>query len=114
MIREATTILEDRIRRKVPFDDLAKLIPNAADQTGDELINRLLNPNNPIIVFGDRLAQARLFRMLGAAVSYLRNPSHHAIDDTIKWSWAWSVVGLIDQLLENIRTATYQKPPGLA
>ena len=33
VLREATTILEDRIRRKVPFEDLAKLIPNAADQT---------------------------------------------------------------------------------
>jgi len=113
VIREATTILEDRIRRKVPFDDLAKLIPNAADQSGDELVNRLLNPSNPVIAFGDRPTQTRLFRMLGAVVAYLRNPSHHTIDDRVEWSWAWSVVGLIDQLLENIGTAQYRRPSNL-
>jgi hypothetical protein len=113
VIREATTILEDRIRRKVPFDDLAKLIPAAGDQTGDALVNRLANPSSPIIVFGEHHVQTRLFRMLGAVIAYLRNPVHHAIDDSVKWSWAWSVVGLIDQLLEQVANAKYERPPDL-
>ncbi len=114
VIREATTILEDRIRRKVPFDDLVKLIPSAADQTGDQLINRLLSTNNPIIVFQDPVLQRRLFRMLGAVMDYLRNPSHHKVDDTVDWSWAWSVVGFIDQLLGHVGDGKYQRPTGLS
>ena len=31
VLREATTVLEDRIRQKVPFDDLSVLIPAASD-----------------------------------------------------------------------------------
>jgi hypothetical protein len=113
VLREATTILEDRIRRKVPFEDLAKLIPNASEQTGDNLVNRLLNPSTPIIVIGDRHEQNRLFRMLGGVLAYLRNPSHHSVEDSIQWSWAWSVVGLVDQLLGDLESAKYQRPPNL-
>lgn len=113
VLREATTILEDRIRRKVPFEDLAKLIPNAADQTGDALVNKLLSPNEPAIVYGDRLKQNQVFRMLGGVLAYLRNPSHHGIDDDTAWSWAWSVVGLVDQLLDDIASAEYHRPTGI-
>ncbi len=113
ILREATTILEDRIRRRVPCDDLAQLIPNASDQTGDHLINKLFSPSEPVIVCGSRAEQNRLFRMLGGVIAYLRNPSHHAVDDGVKWSWAWSVAGLVDQLLDDVDSATYRRPTRL-
>lgn len=113
VLREATTILEARIRDKIPFEDLAKLFPKASDQSGDTLINKLLSPNDPVIVYGDRLKQNQLFRMLGGVVAYLRNPSHHSVDGSVEWSWAWSVVGLIDQLLEDLRAASYSRPADL-
>jgi len=49
VIREATTILEDRLRGKPPSELLAQLIPNAADQRGERLINRLCNPDKPVV-----------------------------------------------------------------
>ena len=113
VVREATTILEDRIRDKVPFADLAKIMPNAADQMGENLVNKLFSPKDPIIVSGDKAEQVRLFKMLIGVVAYLRNPSHHSVDDNVQWSWAWSVVGLIDQLLEDLASATYKRPANL-
>ena len=113
ILREATTVLENRIRHKVPFDDLAKLIPKSADQTGDKLINKLMAPESPVVVYGDKQRQTRVFRILGGVVAYLRNPSHHTIDDSVKWSWAWSVVGLVDQLLDDLEAAIYQRPSTL-
>ena len=98
VLREATTILEDRIRGRVPFDDLSKLIPKSGDQTGDNLIGKLFGGKSPVLECGDPQRQSSVHRMLGGVVAYLRNPSHHAVDDSVKWSWAWSVVGLVDQL----------------
>lgn len=113
VLRESTTILEDRIRGKVPFEDLAKIFPNAADQTGDSLINKLFSPNKPVVVYGDRQEQTQLSRMLGGVLAYLRNPSHHSIDNDVEWSWAWSVVGLVDQLLDDIASSRYHRPSDL-
>jgi len=113
VLREATTILEHRIRSKVPFEDLAKLIPNSADQTGDALVNKLFNAQEPVVVCGGRQQQTGVFRILGGVLAYLRNPSHHSIDDDTAWSWAWSVVGLVDQLLDVIDSAEYQRPTGI-
>jgi hypothetical protein len=107
VIREATTILEDRIRTKVPHETLAKIIPNSADQTGDNLINRLFSPDKPIITISDnKNERISFFRILLGVNSFLRNPYHHTIDNTIEWSWAWSVVGFIDQLLYFIDGCT--------
>jgi len=110
VIREATTILEARIKDRVPAADLTAAIPNPLDRAGEQLVNRLFDPGKPILVFGSRIEQANLCAMLRGTFAYLRNPSHHTIDDSVEWSWAWSVVGLIDQLLNNVDSCTYQKP----
>jgi len=105
VIREATTILEDRLRNKVPHDILAKLIPIAAEQTGDTLINKLCSPNNPVLkVSSEKHERIAFHRILLGVISYLRNPHHHKINDTTEWSWAWSTVGLIDKLLADIES----------
>jgi len=49
VIREATTILENRIRNKCPHETLARLIPSAADQTSDNLIHKLFSPDNLVL-----------------------------------------------------------------
>ena len=103
VLREATTILEDRMRGAVSQERLTVLLPSAADQTGDRLVNALFNPTNPVLSISDDRARRVAFRnILTGTVGYLRNTSHHAIDDQIAWSWAWSVAGLIDQLLADI------------
>lgn len=101
--REATTILEDRIRMKLPHTLLARLIPQAADQTGDNLVNRLLSPRNPvIIVSSEKQKQVAFHQITSGVFSYLRNPYHNRLDPSTEWSWAWSTVGLMDRLLAEV------------
>jgi hypothetical protein len=107
IIRESTTILESRIRGKCPHDLLARIIPQAADQTGENLINKLLNPDKPILLTSsDKHKRLAFHRILLGINSYLRNPTHHAIDQNTEWSWAWSIVGLIDQVLTDVGNCT--------
>jgi hypothetical protein len=103
VIREATTILESRIRSKCPADRLAALIPNEADRTGDKLVNQLFNPDHPVLVISDEKGKRIAFhRILLGVFSYLRNRYHHNIDSSTEWSWAWSTVGFIDRLLAEV------------
>jgi len=104
VIREATTVLEDRIRSRPPHGVLTREIPISGDQTGDNLINKLCNPEHPILsVSNDRTRRIAFRNMLIGVTSYLRNPYHHTIDSRTEWSWAWSTVGLIDRLSEGNR-----------
>lgn len=113
VIREATVVLEDRIRHKVPHDVLAKLIPNAADQGGENLVNHLLSPDKPVLVISnDRLRRIAFHRILLGVVSYLRNPYHHQLDPSTEWSWAWSTVGFIDRVLADIDSCTLSSKMG--
>ena len=103
VIREATTVLENRIRSKCPHDVLTRLIPHSVDQTGENLVNKLLGPDNPVLsISNDNLKRKALHRMMLGIISYLRNPYHHRLDPSIEWSWAWSTAGLIDRLLVDI------------
>lgn len=111
VLREATTILEDRMRGAVAHERLTVLLPSAADQTGDRLVNALFNPTNPVLSISDDRAGRVAFRnMLAGTIGYLRNTSHHAIDDQTAWSWAWSVAGLVDQLLADIAGCAVMPP----
>lgn len=107
VIREATTILEDRIRSRPPHSVLTREIPHSADQSGDTLINKLCNPEDPVLsVSSDRNRRIAFRNMLIGVTSYLRNPYHHALDPSTERSWAWSTVGLIDRLLKEIGDCT--------
>ena len=111
VIQEATRVLEDRIRSRVPHDTLSKLLPNSGDQIGDRLINRVFSVDDPALsVSDDRVRRIAIRNMLIGVVSYLRNPSHHSIDDQTEWSWAWSTVGLIDRLLTDIDGCDIRNP----
>lgn len=111
VIREATTILENRIRSRPPPETLSRLIPNSADQTGENLVNKLFNPDNPILVISsDKGRRIAFYKILIGVFSYLRNPYHHQIDSATEWSWAWSTVGFIDQLLSDVESCSIQNP----
>jgi len=103
VIRESTTILEDRIRSTCPHEILSVLIPQAADQRGENLINKVFKYDKPVLsISSDELKRKAFHRIMLGAVSYLRNPYHHTIDPSVEWSWAWSTVGFIDRLLADI------------
>ena len=103
VIEEATRVLEDRIRSRVPHETLSRLIPNSGNKIGENLINRVFSVNDPALsASDDRNRRIAIRNILVGVVSYLRNPSHHHIDDQTEWSCAWSTVGLIDKLLSDI------------
>ena len=103
VIREATTVLEDRIRSKCPRERLAILIPNEADRTGENLVNQVFNVDHPVLIVSQEKGKRLAFhRILLGVFAYLRNPYHHTIDANTEWSWAWSTVGFIDRLLADI------------
>lgn len=109
VIREATTILENRIRSKASHETLSRLIPNSADQTGENLVNKLLSPDNPVLVISsDKGKRVSFYKILIGALSYLRNPYHHQIDSATEWSWAWSTVGFIDRLLSDVDSCSVE------
>ena len=110
VLREATTILEDRIRNKCPHDLLSNLIPQSSDQTSEHLINKLFNPEKPIIYYSDdKNKRLSIFKILIGIFAYVRNPNHHRLDPAIEWSWAWSIVGLTDRLLSDIEDCTIKQ-----
>ena len=105
VIREATVVLEDRIRHKVAHEVLARFIPNAADQTGENVVNHFFSPDKPVLIISsEKLKRIALHRILLGVISYLRNPSHHRLDQSTEWSWAWSTVGFVDKLDLFVKT----------
>jgi len=107
VITEATKVLEVRIREKCPLGLLDQIIPIQNDRYGVQLIQKLFKPSTPVLCFSDvQSKRVALFHMLLGVFGYLRNPYHHNIDSNTEWSWAWSVVGLIDSLLADIDSCT--------
>jgi len=105
VIREATTILESRMRNKCPYDVLSSLIPQSADQSGENLVNKLFSPDDPVLsISSDRYKRIAFHRIMLGVISYLRNPYHHSLDPNTEWSWAWSIVGFIDRLVCDIES----------
>lgn len=103
VIREATTILENRMLNKCPHEALSRLIPQSADQTGENLVNRLFAPDSPVLsISSERHKRIAFHKILLGIVGYLRNPYHHRLDPNTEWSWAWSTVGFVDKLLADI------------
>ncbi|MFC1893820.1 TIGR02391 family protein [Chloroflexota bacterium] len=110
VVREATLILEDRLRNTISLERLTVLIPESAKQTGEHLVNILLSPKTPVMsISTNQQERAAFHRIMLGVFSYLRNPFHHQIDDAIDWSWSWSIVGFIDHLLHELQNCTELK-----
>jgi len=118
-LREATTILETRIRTKVPQSVLAERLPDARQHTGEKLVDGLFKPGDPAIMVSDEQMERVAFRKaLIGFISYVRHPVYHSISDDVEVSWAWSVVsgqwsvvGTVDRLLTELADATVQQSP---
>ena len=106
VINQATQVLETRLRDSLPYEKLCEVIPEAKDHVGEPLANKLLSPNRPVIVVSEKQTERAAFhKMVVGVIAYLRNPSHHSLDDETEWSLAWSVVGLIDSLLSQLENS---------
>jgi len=106
-LREATTVLEHRLREKCGHDLLSKLIPLSSDQTATNLVQTLLKPGKLVLYISqDEREREAFYAIMRGVVLYLRNHPHHTIDDAVELSWAWAVVSLIDRLLTDIDNCT--------
>ena len=103
VINQATQVLEARLRDSLPYKELCELIPESKEHVGEHLANKLLSPSKPVIVISDKQTERVAFhKIVVGIIAYLRNPSHHFLDDKTEWALAWSVVGMIDSLLSQL------------
>ena len=94
------------MRSRIPFETLCEIIPEAKNQIGEPLANKLLASNDPLIIVSDKhLERIAFHKMVVGVIAYLRNPSHHSLNDNTESALAWSVVGIVDSLLYSIDNA---------
>jgi hypothetical protein len=106
VINQATQVLEARLRDSVSYEKLCEVMPEAKEHIGEPLANKLLSPSKPVIVISDKQIERVAFhKMVVGIIAYLRNPSHHSLDDKTEWALAWSVVGIIDSLLSQLKNS---------
>ena len=99
IIREATVILEDRIRR---------LSGDSERRSGVALVNWALSadPNKAKLVISSESSEQEGFYSLCKGIMLgFRNEAHHNIDDAITREQALKLCGLIDSLLEILAKA---------
>ncbi len=98
VFREATTILEDRIRT------ISKI-----DARGVDLVAKALNPdpNKAIIkVSNDPSEQEGVFNLCKGVILAFRNPTHHKLTDQFDEKDALRFISTIDLLLAIIKRAS--------
>jgi len=96
-VREATVILEDRIRR------IARL---GTDSYGVGLVDKALNPKTGSLHFGrPQREREGLHQLYRGAIGFFKNPASHRIIEDYDVARARQVVGLIDLLLFLLRDA---------
>ena len=92
VIREATTILEDRIREL--SDPTSRL-------TGVALVDKVLNPNKGILqIEGEVNEQEGFYQIFRGVMLSFRDETHHRIVDDFSREDALKVMSLIDVLLQ--------------
>jgi Protein of unknown function (Hypoth_ymh) len=99
VINQATQVLEDRVRKKVP---------SLGEMTGMVLVSRAINPEpaRAMIVFSDNPSEqegyANLFKgMMGT----FRNTSHHKFLETVTREQALQICAFIDNMLAALESA---------
>jgi hypothetical protein len=106
VINQATQVLEARLRDSMSYEKLCEAIPEAKEHIGEPLANKLLAPKEPVIVISEKqIERAAFHKMVVGIIAYLRNPSHHLLDDKTEWALAWAVVGIIDALLSQLENS---------
>ncbi len=104
VINQATQVLEDRVRKKMP---------SLENMTGTPLVGKAINPEpgKSLIVFSDNASEqegyANLFKGLMGA---FRNPSHHKFLDTVTREQALQICAFIDNMLAALESAQISPP----
>ncbi len=97
VFREATTVLDDRLKR------LAK-VKGKIDPTA--LVAKVLHPNNAILVVSDNTdEQEGFFSVCKGLMLTFRNPAHHTLNDKLTREDALRFCGFVDALLAILQQA---------
>ena len=99
MIREATTVLDDRLEKKTGIKNLN---PGA-------LIGKVLNPNPEkavIEISGEKSQQEGIHGICLGIMLAFRNPAHHSFSDRFTREDALKFCGFVDTVLGLIDAGT--------
>jgi hypothetical protein len=104
VINQATQVLEDRVRKK---------IPSLEEKTGMALFGKAINPepSKSMIVFSSNPSEqegyANLFKGL---MGTFRNQSHHKFLETVTREQALQICAFIDNMLAALESAQISPP----
>jgi len=98
VFREATTVLDDRLRKLAGISD-TRMVPS-------DLVVKVLHPNNPILrVSIDTSEQEGLFAVCRGLFQAFRNPTHHQLSDKFTRKDALRFCAFVDALLTVLEHA---------
>jgi uncharacterized protein (TIGR02391 family) len=103
-MREATTVLEDRIRSRAGITD---------DRKAEDLVNSALNPDpkKAILVLSTKPSEQLGFHGIYKGIFLaFRNKTHHKLSKAVTKEEAWKFCGFVDLLLVLLDTAAKQPP----
>lgn len=103
-VRDACTVLEDRIRKAVALPP---------DVFGVGLVDRALSKKNGVLILSDVEAeQEGIHHLYRGVIGFFKNPTSHRLIEDYDVTRARQVVGLIDTLLCLLRDARKRGPDG--
>ena len=94
-VREATTVLEDRIKK----------LSGVTNLTSGPLLSKALNPEPSkavIVVSGEKEGQAGMFYICNGIMQVFRNKTHHNLSDAFTQADALKFCGFIDTILSIV------------